>query len=129
MSRRTRKFAFQGGAMLATGLLLACLSGGVAAASPEMSSASFRLRGATISGSGGIDHWSTAGSPTVGNLRSIGAQPGTIGFSDGLVSGDIQEGGFYPAMRYVPEAAEWMLLASGLLLLGRLGRVRGTPLA
>ncbi len=73
---------------------------------------------------GGIDHVSTAGSPTIGELHGIGGQPGTVGVSTGLNTGIRFEGGFHPAIRFVPEPSVLLGLAAGITLLRLLARRR-----
>jgi hypothetical protein len=62
----------------------------------DLTSASFRLRGGTLSGGGEVDLQSTAPTPAIGSAGATIGQPGPIGISTGPTSGITLHGGFWP---------------------------------
>jgi hypothetical protein len=75
---------------------LALLAGVSSAA--DLVSASFLLRGGTLSGGGEVALQSTASTPTIGSGGVTIGQPGPIGVSTGPTSGITLHAGFWPIM-------------------------------
>jgi hypothetical protein len=64
----------------------------------DLTSASFHLRGVTLSGGGGVALESTAPTPTIGSGGVTIGQAGPIGFSTGSTNGITLHTGFWPVV-------------------------------
>ena len=81
--------------VLAVALVLAALLPHQSSAE-DLTSASYRLRGGTLSGGGEVDLQSTAPAPSIGSAAVTIGQPGPIGISTGPTSGITLHAGFWP---------------------------------
>jgi hypothetical protein len=94
MNHQTRSLAPSLGAVatvLLTLLFLAAASNG-----EDLTSASYRLRGGTLSGGGEVDLQSTALTPAIGSAGVTIGQSGPTGTSSGPTSGITLHAGFWP---------------------------------
>jgi hypothetical protein len=94
MNHQTRSLAPSLGAVATALLTLVLLA--AASNADDLSSTSYRLRGGTLSGGGGVDLQSTAPTPAIGSAGVTIGQPGPVGISTGPTSGITLHAGFWP---------------------------------
>jgi hypothetical protein len=94
MNHRTHTLSCR---IAATAALLAALALlALQSSAEDLTSASFVLRGGTLSGGGGVDLQSTAPAPAIGSAGATIGQSGPIGISTGPTSGITLHAGFWP---------------------------------
>jgi hypothetical protein len=94
MNVQTRSLA---GSLVVTAALLSVLAlFALQSSAEDLTSASYRLRGGTLSGGGGVALQSTAPAPAIGSAGVTIGQSGPIGISTGPTSGITLHAGFWP---------------------------------
>jgi hypothetical protein len=122
-AQRARRALRRAVLMTAASLLLVPLMLGSVATAQEMTSPSFRLRGATLSGGGSVDLQSAAPGTTLGPAGTTIGQSSPLGVSEGPTSGVRLEAGFWPiAATPVPEPSSVALLLGACVGLAVLAR-------